>query len=296
MTKEWIPNLNLGQDYDQTYADATVHFDKLGKLADFFGRDMPMHLHADFCQIHFVETGRTLFNIDQNTFATEGCALFYTPPSTPHAFLTDPDAPGYVITLHTSLLQTVMDRLHTFSNNNILFLPLVIEQRNTDMEEWSTIPKLFELLKAEWQTGASFNSEAIEAIIQLLLIHLLRLSHAQLPRYQNNQAEILSFRKFSRLIESHFMEQKRITFYCEQLNINESRLNYICKKIASSSPKKLINGRVILEAKRLLSHTNMHLNEIAYTLGYLDPSYFSRFFYKSTQMTPTDFRRENRAD
>lgn len=295
MSKEWIPNINIGQDYDSSYKDAPVHFDKLGKLADFFGRDMPMHLHGEFCQIHFVLSGKTLFNIDQNTFGSEGAALFYTPPATPHAFWTEPEAPGYVITIHSSLLQKFTSQLDSYSSYNMLLMPLMLEARYLNESDWLPIAKLFELLKLEWESAANFNHEAIEALLQLLLIHLLRLSGTQLPRFQHNQAEVMSFRQFSQLVEQHFTEQKKITFYCDKLNINENRLNYICKKISHASPKKIINGRIILEAKRLLSHTNMNLTEITYTLGYNDPSYFSRLFLRHTNSTPSDFRAIHRS-
>lgn len=43
-----IPNINIGQVYDQRYSDAEVHYDKLGNLAGFFGRNMPVHRHDRF--------------------------------------------------------------------------------------------------------------------------------------------------------------------------------------------------------------------------------------------------------
>ena len=296
MNKEWIPNINLGQDYDSEYRDAPIHFDKLGKLADFFGRDMPMHLHADFCQIHFIQSGKTLFNIDQNTFSSKGCALFYTPAATPHAFWTEPEAPGYVITLHSSVLQQCLEQLTTYSHYNRLLMPMMLEARHLEAKTWHPIPSIFELIKDEWQQSALYNREALEALLQLLFINMLRLSGVQQPRFQHSQAEVQSFRKFSQLLEQHYRHEKRISFYCEQLNINENRLHYLCKKISDTSPKKMINGRILLEAKRLLSHTNMNLTEIAYTLGYNDPSYFSRFFMRATGVTPSDFRARHRSD
>ena len=294
MSKEWIPNINIGQDYDSTYRDASIHFDKLGKLADFFGRDMPMHLHADYCQIHYIQTGNTLFNIDQNSFATQGGAVFYTPASTPHAFLTEPEAPGYVLTAHTSLIQTFLDRLDRYSNNNLLLMPICLAQQSLKPDEWQPVASIFELMMGEWRHQSDFKLEALESLFEFLLIQLLRLADTKSPRYQHTHGEVVTFREFSQLVEKHFVEQKQLTWYCEALNINENRLNYICRKIAQVSPKKIINGRNLLEAKRLLSHTNMNLTEIAYTLGYLDPSYFSRFFIKHTAMTPSEFRRTHR--
>jgi AraC family 4-hydroxyphenylacetate 3-monooxygenase operon regulatory protein len=50
-----IPNINIGQVYDQRYSDAEVHYDKLGNLAGFFGRNMPVHRHDRFFQVHYVK-------------------------------------------------------------------------------------------------------------------------------------------------------------------------------------------------------------------------------------------------
>ena len=297
MKKEWIPNITIGQDYDVAYKDATIHFDVLGKMADFFGRDMPMHLHAEYCQIHLIRSGKTLFNIDQNVYETQDCAAFYTPPATPHAFLTEPTAPGYVITIHNTHLQKIMAELNAYSHHNSLLMPFHIDQQKDlqpEQKHWEQLLNLFEMLKLEWSRSSLYQHDSIEAIVKLILISMLRLSGTEQPQKQHNQSEILCFREFSTLLEHHFLTEKNIQFYCEALQINESRLNYLCNKITKLSPKKMINGRILLEAKRLLSHTNKNLTEIAYTLGYLDPSYFSRFFLKKTGMSPSDFRKHYR--
>ncbi|WP_424018428.1 hypothetical protein [Marinomonas arenicola] len=58
--------------------------------------------------MHLVKTGKTLFKIDQNNYETNGCAIFYTPPATPHAFLTEPSSPRYVSTIHSSVFKTII--------------------------------------------------------------------------------------------------------------------------------------------------------------------------------------------
>ena len=62
------------------------------------------------------------------------------------------------------------------------------------------------------------------------------------------------------------------------------------------SPLAFINDRVILEAKRLLRFTNLMVKEIAYRMGYDDPSYFVKFFKRQTGYLPSDFRDNVLAD
>jgi AraC-like DNA-binding protein len=47
----------------------------------------------------------------------------------------------------------------------------------------------------------------------------------------------------------------------------------------------------MLEAKRLLLHSEVNVAEIATQLAFDDPAYFSRCFRKHTGRSPIDFRR-----
>ncbi len=44
------------------------------------------------------------------------------------------------------------------------------------------------------------------------------------------------------------------------------------------------------EAKSLLKNTNWNISEIAYSLGYEYPTYFSNKFKQETGTTPSSFR------
>ena len=50
------------------------------------------------------------------------------------------------------------------------------------------------------------------------------------------------------------------------------------------------NDRILLEAKRLLVHTNLSIKEIGQELGFEDPAYFVRYFKKNSETTPVEFR------
>ena len=52
----------------------------------------------------------------------------------------------------------------------------------------------------------------------------------------------------------------------------------------------MINQRLLLEAKRSLVYTAMTINQVADSLGFSEPAYFSRFFKRSTGQSPKDFR------
>lgn len=63
--------------------------------------------------------------------------------------------------------------------------------------------------------------------------------------------------------------------------------------ILNDAPKTLIDRQVILEIKRLLANTQNSIEQIAEILHFTDPSYLSRYFKKQTQMTLSEFRKQN---
>ena len=60
------------------------------------------------------------------------------------------------------------------------------------------------------------------------------------------------------------------------------------------SPLIFINNRIILEAKRLVLYSDLMIKEIAYMLGYDDPSYFVKHFKRHTGYLPSEFREMER--
>jgi len=97
---------------------------------------------------------------------------------------------------------------------------------------------------------------------------------------------------FKSSLENNFMKVKSPMAYARYLNLSTPYLNE-CVKTTGSSVSIHIQQRVILEAKRLLYHSNKSVKEIAGELGYDDYSYFIRLFVKVAGMTPLAFRDKN---
>ena len=97
-------------------------------------------------------------------------------------------------------------------------------------------------------------------------------------------------RSFKRLLETNYCTIKRPARYAKQLNISTHYLNESVKYTTGQTVSQHIQNRIILEAKRLLYHSDKSVKEIAFELGYDDYPYFSRLFNKSTGMSALAFR------
>ena len=95
-------------------------------------------------------------------------------------------------------------------------------------------------------------------------------------------------------VEEKFLTLHKVNDYADLLAVTPNHLNDTTKKVTGKTALELIQDRLLLEAKRLLLHTEQTAKEISYQLGYNDPSYFTRFFKAQTERTPDDFRRQIR--
>lgn len=125
------------------------------------------------------------------------------------------------------------------------------------------------------------------------LLQAERELHIGLPPEDGTSPHQEIFYQFRTLLETHFRKQAPVTFYANQLNISGKVLAHATEKLSGKTPKQLINERVLLEAKRLLIYEKEAGKNIGYTLGFLDPTNFVKFFRKHTGETPANFRKHH---
>jgi AraC family transcriptional activator of pobA len=113
------------------------------------------------------------------------------------------------------------------------------------------------------------------------------------PVDKSSRAELVT-KAFREDLAHHFTHLKRPADYAEKLHLSTPYLNECVKSTTGQPVSQHIQQRVILEAKRLLYHSDQSLKEIASALGYDDYPYFSRLFTKIAGVAPLVFRHKNR--
>ncbi len=84
-----------------------------------------------------------------------------------------------------------------------------------------------------------------------------------------------------------------IEYFSEKVFLSSNYLSDLLKKETGYSAKDQINNYIIEKAKTLLLSDSDSVSEIAYTLGFNYPHYFSRLFKSKTGMTPQEYRQMN---
>lgn len=290
---EPIPNINIGQVYDQRYADEDVHYEALGKLADFFGHNMPVHRHDRFFQLHYLTRGAVRVYLDDQQYSESAPLFFLTPPTIPHAFVTHPDSEGHVLTVRQQLVWPLLEAHRSQSGEPRLVSPTCVALGAPDARHASEVEhldRLFEMLAEEFAARLPGREASLQALTQLIFITLLRLAAEPVKNQHVRHDNLQIFHRFNALIEDHYREHWPLSRYAQAMGVTEARLNDICRRIADLPSKRLVHERLMQEARRLLLFTSSSVNEIGYTLGFKDPAYFTRFFSREAGTTPSEYR------
>ncbi len=102
------------------------------------------------------------------------------------------------------------------------------------------------------------------------------------------------FTWFRDQVEENFRHWHTVSEYATRLGYTSRTLNRLARQHTTLSAKEFIDERLVLEAKRMLSHADASVAEIADDLGFDDASNFSSYFRRQTFMTPGAFRNRSR--
>ncbi len=98
MCDRQIANIDISKEYDESLGTDDVHYQSFARMAAFFGRHMLPHRHEQYFQMHFLNSGQIELQLDDHRYSVEAPLFVLTPPSVPHAFITESDADGHVLT------------------------------------------------------------------------------------------------------------------------------------------------------------------------------------------------------
>lgn len=96
--------------------------------------------------------------------------------------------------------------------------------------------------------------------------------------------------QFMTLLKEHFKIGRTASFYADKMFISPKYLSAVLKKETGRAINSWIEQAAIMGAKMMLKSTNLTVLQISEELNFPNPSYFGRFFKKSTGMTPKYYR------
>jgi AraC family transcriptional activator of pobA len=158
-------------------------------------------------------------------------------------------------------------------------------------QEQADIDLIEKLCAVDMQVKDRMQGEMLRTLLKRLIINVTRIARKQTETTDtltDDKFDIV--RMFNLLLEGHFKTEHAVQFYAHALNKSPKTLSNLFALLNYPAPSKLIQERIILEAKRYLNYTDKSAKEIAYALGFISPAHFSRFFKQCTGDNISAFR------
>lgn len=195
---------------------------------------------------------------------------------------------GYAIFINEKLLsKSIKDvSFGNYNRHEALFLTL---------EEKEILYDLFSKSYKEYQKE-NFSKEVLISYTSLILsytqIYYERQFDARSKIYNKVVADF--YQQLDTFLNNPngLSELPSVAYFAEQANLSTNYFGDLIKHFTGTSPIDHIHEGIIQLAKNKLRQTKMSVSEIAYSLGFDYPTYFTRFFRQKTGISPKVFRNQ----
>jgi len=247
------------------------------------------HRHT-FYHVVFFTDGAGSHNIDFEDFSVKPNQIYFMIPGQVHSWAFEGFTDGYIINFSDSFFQSFL--LNAAYCENFGFFSGDVRDAviNLPGDVALKIKALFEDIIREWEASPAQTTDLMRVLMLQLFILVNRVSAGDVSKGPASYNQTL-LKSFQKLVEVHYKKLKLPKDYAALLYITPNHLNAVCKDLLGLQAGEIIRNRIILEAKRLLTNPKLTITEIALELNFNDNSYFTKFFRKTEDVTPEEFRK-----
>lgn len=257
-----------------------VHCETIEARSRLHDWEFAAHRHARLHQVLLVERGGGRASLDGRARELGPMTLVNVPVGAVHGFSFARGTVGLVVTLAAEMLDMALQPAEGL--REVLARATVLA---ADAACAGTMTGI-----SETYTRRDFaRAQILRSLSGLLLGQVARLmSDARPAAASPERSGLLS--RFEALLEAHFLEHWSVADYAGALAVSPTHLSRVARAATGRPVSRLIEERIVREARRNLVYTNLPVSTIAYALGYADPAYFSRVFTRATGIAPRTFR------
>jgi len=285
-----IPNVIVYGNDDLIWSGPElIHVEAMCARAKLLTGNVKPHAHQELFQLVFALSGECNVQLDGASQRVEGPCIVSIPAGVVHAFMFEEESAGWVVTASSHLVVNLKRTDDAQLLAAFLKAPFILPL-DEERDGVNVLTTIFTLMMDEFEGVKLARNVGLEALLRLLLIHVRRRLEQEETAFSETDENRNIFHEFRSLVEKHYRDQWAVSKYAGKLCCSQPRLNRICARFAERTANEIIMDRIVLEACRRLLYTTAPAIDIAYDLGFQDPSYFSRFFKRRLGVTPRDYR------
>lgn len=248
------------------------------------------HRHS-YYTVLIVNRAKGLHKIDFNTYDLQNRQVFFVAPGQVHQVIEKEKPIGFAMTFSNQFLVenfiplSFIDSLNLFQNYG-QSPPLT-----PNKEQFEAIERFANQIFELHISDQNMKCLSIGSLLKLLLIECNNICCINPIEMDVDTTGDNLIRAFKKAVDKDYKKEHSTTYYANGLYITPDHLNRTLKARTGTTAKDYIQSRIITEAKRLLYFSDLSNKEIAYELGFNEPGNFSAFFKKHTQLSPSNFKK-----
>lgn len=268
--------------------------------------DVAERLHRQrFFMILWYFRGTGIHVVDSVPYKIQAGRMFFVHPGQLHAYRSVLDIAGEVIVFSESFFNLLPSRLANHVKYEIFLRKE--DCLYCDMNEVTehVLWDIMQDMKTELsQYSGSVHRYMMEAYLSQFILHAERLCvwSQEVGRKREGKPYRI-YQAFLNLLEREFQKKKSVKWYARELGVTTTLLTKYVRMFTPSqddgtTPLRIINGKIMREAERLLRYSDFGISQIAETLGFSDSSNFSKFFKSMDEhgRSPLAYRRAGTCD
>ncbi|CAL1521379.1 AraC family transcriptional regulator [Chitinophaga sp. MM2321] len=252
----------------------------------------------DYYKISFFSKGSGLFTMGDTQYHIDGPTLLFINPNDVKTWRASSESQEGYYCLFTDLLFDAPRSLQEDLLQHPLLQPGAQAVFSLTEEQSDYLQSIFRQLLREYKENAAFKQEAILIYLKLLLLEGRRIAaQTNSPARIQTAAQLLSQRFTDKLekqfpieFSHHQLALKTVKEFAQVLHTHPNHLNACVKQVTGRTVSEHIRQRMLLEARLLLIHTDWHIAEIGWCLGFEDPGNFTHFFKNHSGQSPHIYR------
>jgi AraC family transcriptional activator of pobA len=266
-----------------------IHIETIAARSRALDWEIGAHRHDALAHVLLVRSGGGRFGLDGALRRFAAGAVLTVPSKLVHGFSFLPETDGLVLTLSDSLLGLARDMLVETELAGDPAGAMLVDLA-ADPGRLALLEQVMGRIQDELADPQVGQLSAIRSHVALILVTLARCRrfHGDAAAYSSQDLQLVE--RLRRRIGQSLAAAPGVALLAAELGVSAARLNAACRRVAGCSTLRLLHAARLVEAKRSLLYTERSISEIAYSLGFEDPAYFSRFFTQRTGRTPSAFR------
>ncbi len=288
MKKEKFKEINFVNKSTSGFQFDWVRYEEIQKKKPYDHSQFEFH-RLSFYGILLCTDNTGIHNINFKDFTLQKGTLLTLRKDNVHKFYPT-NAKGILIVFTEDFILSYSNRIQVSQAfllfNELLASPIL----QLDVDEFNELITIIKLIQTEYGDARDeHSSNILRSFLQVMFTKLYRNKSQQNIVFQN-QKYLSKFLKLQTLIENHCYEYKTVSHYAKTMGVTTKTLNNITQNIINKSAKQFINQIVISHSKRMIINSTDSLTEIAFQMGFEDPTNFFKYFRKNVGLSPNKFR------